>query len=123
MHMDIISIAFCASFLHHGQLVDFNCCLSESKSLQIIRNLLGILGDLNEAVVWIALILPLVSSFTSPIFNSFRTFPHATTTITIIVIMFPCDLVLWQGPCIYLSLSFFDFQSMIQSPNSKAYAQ
>ena len=40
------------SFSHQRQLIVFQQSFSDSKSLQVSRTLLGILADLNNAVVW-----------------------------------------------------------------------
>ena len=42
--------------------------LSESKSPQISRTLLSILADLNNAIVWMVSIRPLISKSSSPFF-------------------------------------------------------
>ena len=52
---------------------------------QVSWTLLGILADLNNAVVWIILILALISSSSRPLSKPLRTVPSARTTIGITV--------------------------------------
>ena len=59
--------------------------LRDSKSFQVSRTLLSILADLNNAVVWIVSIRPLISKSSSPCSNSLVTvpIPLITTGITV----------------------------------------
>ena len=67
-------------------MVVFHWSLKYSKSF---RTILSILADLNSAVVWIVLILPLISSSTSLFSRPFRTVPNVPTRIgTIFTCMF-----------------------------------
>ena len=87
--------------------------LSDSKSLQVSRTLLSILANLNNAVVWMVLILSLIfNSFSlffqtfgdhskCPNYNWYHCLPHH-----------PQFLVLCQGPSIRLFLCFY-FHSVI----------
>ena len=59
--------------------------LSDGKSSQISRTLLGILADLNNAVVWMVSTRPLVSKSPSPCINPLVTVPRAPITIGVIV--------------------------------------
>ena len=53
--------------------------LSDSKSPQVSRTLLSILADLNNAVVWIVSIRPLISKSCRPFINPLETVPSVTT--------------------------------------------
>ena len=55
------------------------CWIQGDKFPRVSRTFQSILADLNNAVVWIALILLLVSNFSSPIFRTFGTVPNAQT--------------------------------------------
>ena len=59
--------------------------LSDSKYPQVIRTLLSILTDLNNAVVWIFSFHPLISKSSSPCNNPLVTLPRAPITIGITV--------------------------------------
>ena len=61
----------------------FHMCLSDSKSLQVTRNLLCILADLNNVVVWMVPTRPLISNSSSPYHNTSVTVPRALITISI----------------------------------------
>ena len=61
----------------------FHWSLSDSKSLQVSRTLLGILADLNNAVVWVVSTRPLISSTSSPWMNLMVTVPRVPITIGI----------------------------------------
>ena len=78
----------------------FHWSTSDNKSLQVAGTHLSILTDLNNAVVWMVTIRPLI-------FTSIRLRYQAPIIIGITVThMFDCFfLVLWQGPSISLSLS------------------
>ena len=54
---NIIIIILLTSISHQCLLMVFQWCLSDSKSPQVSWNLSGILADLNNAVVWMVLIL------------------------------------------------------------------
>ena len=62
----------------------FHWSLSDSKS-QVTRSLLSILLDLNNAVVWIVSIHPVISKSHSPYTNPLVTVPRAPITIGIIL--------------------------------------
>ena len=64
----------------------FHWSLSDSKSPQISRTLLGILAVLNNAVVWMVSTRPPTSKSSSPFNCPFVTVPNAPITIGIIVI-------------------------------------
>ena len=61
----------------------FHCGLSNRKSPQVSRTLLSIMADLNNVVVWMVSIRPLISKSTSPLIN--LTVPRAPITIVIYV--------------------------------------
>ena len=54
------------SFSHQRSLVVFHWNLRDSKSSQVSRTLLGILADLNNAIVWMVTTRPLISNFSNP---------------------------------------------------------
>ena len=75
-------------FSHQHWLVVFYWSLSDSKSPQVFRTL-SILADLNNAV-WMVLIFPLISNFSSLSSKPFGTVPSAPITIGITVtLIFP----------------------------------
>ena len=55
--------------------------LSENESTQVSKTLLSILADLNNAVVWMISIRPLISMSSSPRTNPLVTVPRAPITI------------------------------------------
>ena len=63
----------------------FHWSLSDSKSPQVSRTLLGILAVLNNTVVWMVSTRPPTSKSSSPFSNSLVTVPNAPITIGIIV--------------------------------------
>ena len=65
--------------------VVFHCSLSNGNFPQISRTLLSILADLNNAVIWMVLLLPLISISPSVSFKSFLIAPSAATTTGITV--------------------------------------
>ena len=65
--------------------MNFHWSLSDSKSPQVSRTLLGILAVLNNAVVWMVSTRPLTSKSSSPFSNHLVTVPNAPITIGIIV--------------------------------------
>ena len=89
----------------------FHWSLSDSKSNQVSRTLLGILADLNNAVIWMVSTRPLISKSSSPCTNPLVTVPKAPIIIVIIVtFMFPTFFDSLVRPR-YLSppLFFFNF--------------
>ena len=64
----------------------FHCSLSDSKSHQDSRTLLGILAVLNNVIVWMVSTRPIISNSSSPSTNPLMTVPRAPITICIIVI-------------------------------------
>ena len=63
----------------------FHWSLNDCKSPQISRTLLSILVDLNDAVVWVVLILLLISNSSNLFFKPLETVPSAPTTTGITV--------------------------------------
>ena len=99
------------SFSHQHQLVVFYRSLRYSKSSQVSRTLLSILADLNNVVVWMVSILPLISTSSSLFYkacgdhskhtnyNCYHDHPHVPEFF----------VVLWQDPSTYLSFCFLLF--------------
>ena len=63
----------------------FHRCLSDSKSPQVSRTLLCILGDLNNAIVWMVSICPLTSKSSSPCTNPLVAVPSTPITIGVTI--------------------------------------
>ena len=63
----------------------FHWSLSDSKSLQVSRTLLGILANLNNTVIWMVSTCPLISKSSSFCTNPLVTVPSAPSTIGITV--------------------------------------
>ena len=59
----------------------FHWHLSDSKSPQVSRNLLSIQAVLNNVVVWMVSIRPLISNFSSPFSYPLLAVPKAPITI------------------------------------------
>ena len=59
----------------------FHWSLSENKSPQVSRTLLGILADLNNVVIWIVSTRPLISMSSSPFIDPLVIVSRAPTTI------------------------------------------
>ena len=57
--------------------------LSDNKSSEVPRFLLGILAELNNAVVWMVSIRPIISKSHSPCTNPLVTVPRALITVGI----------------------------------------
>ena len=73
------------SFSHQLTLMAFHWSLSDSKSPQVSRTLLGILAVLNNAVVWMVSTRPSTFKSSSPFNNPLVTVQKAPITIGIIV--------------------------------------
>ena len=93
----------------------FHGRLSDSKSPQVPRTLLGILTVFNNAVVWMVSIRPPTSKSSRPFNNPLVTVPKAPITIGIIVIfMFHSFIsILLQFRGIYLSFNFLSVHSVV----------
>ena len=61
----------------------FHCSLSDNKSPQVSWNLLSILADLNNALVWMVSARLLIFLSSSPFTNPLRIIPSPPITITI----------------------------------------
>ena len=72
-------------FSHQRKLIVFHWILSDSKSPQISRTLLGILAVFNNAVVWMLSTRSPTSKSSRPFNNPLVTVPKAPITIGIIV--------------------------------------
>ena len=59
-------------FSHQRQLMVFHWSLKDSKSPQISRTLVSIMADINNAVVWMCSIHPVISNSFSPSTNPFQ---------------------------------------------------
>ena len=59
--------------------------LSDNKSPQVFRTLLGNLADLNNVVIWVVFTRPLISKSSIPCTNTLVTVPSAPVTIGITV--------------------------------------
>ena len=73
------------SFSHQRKLMVFHWSLSDSRSPQVSRNLLSILADLNNAVVWRVSTRPVIYKFSSSCTNPLETVSRTPITIGIIV--------------------------------------
>ena len=74
---------------------------SDNKSSRVSRTLLGILVDLNNTVVLMVLILPLISNCYKSLSNSLGTIPSVLTTIVVTVI------------CIFLFYFYFFCEALV----------
>ena len=106
-YFDSLFYSFESSSLQR-QLMVFYKSLCHIKFLQFSRTLLSILANLNNAVIWIVSIRPLISNSSISCTNLLGTEPRAPITIGITVtFMFHSFFsVLWQGRGIYLSFCF-----------------
>ena len=95
-------------FFSRSQLVVIHWGLSNSKSSQVSRSLISVRADLNNAVVCMVLILPLITNFACPFSITLVIVPRAPKIIDITV-TFTNFSSLWQDPNIWLSLAFISF--------------
>ena len=94
------SITF-KSFSHQRSLIVFRWSLSDSMSPQVSRTLPSILADLNNTVIWMVSICPLISKFSIPFTNPMGIVPSVLITVGITVtFMFPSFLIYY---CYYLA--------------------
>ena len=98
----------------------FHWSLSDSKSLQVSRNLLSILAVLDNAIVWMVSTRPPTSKSSSPFSNPFVTVPNAPITIGIIVTCIFHSLFQFPSKVdvLILLFTFFQFYSVVNR-NSK----
>ena len=97
------------------ELMVFHWILRDSKSSQISRTLLSILADLINAVVWMVLTRPPISSSSNPLTKPLRIIPCAPITIGIIVALPVTQLSKISGKVLVpvSFFAFFDFHSVI----------
>ena len=101
----IITISLHVNFSHQWKLIVYRWSLSNSKSSQVSRNRLSILAVLNNAVIRMVSILPLISTPSIYLSKPLGTNPSASTTIGITVThMFHCFF-----SCLAMSKSFSIF--------------
>ena len=78
----------------------FQWSLSDNKSSQVSRTPFSILADLNNTVIWMVPICPLIFTSSSPITKTLGMLPNALFTIGInvifILISFISMLLLWE---------------------------
>ena len=66
-HLNLLLLLFTLeSFSDQFLLMVFHWSLNDNESPQVFRNLLSILGDLNNAVIWMVSTCSLISKFSSP---------------------------------------------------------
>ena len=88
----------------------FRWSLSDSKFPPVSRTFLSILADPNTVVIWMVLVRPSISNFSSSFIKALEAVLSAPTTISITVtLMFYSFLVLWQGLSNCLSFRFLLF--------------
>ena len=89
--------------------------LNDNKSPQVFRTLLGILADLNNAVIWMVSTRPVISKSSSPCSNPLVTVPRAPITIGIIVIFMFYSFFNSLARSWYLSLFSLSFNFTLWS--------
>ena len=95
--------------------MDFHWSLSDSKSPQVSRTLLGILAVLNNAVVWMVSTRPPTSKSSSHFSNPLVTVPKAPITIGIIVTFMFHSFFNSLARSRYLSFFSYCFSFILQS--------
>ena len=95
----IIIVIIIVRFSHQRKLVVFHCSLNDCKSPQVSRTLLSIMANLNNAVVGMVSILPLISYS-----SRFFPIPCASTANDINVILFLGKVYVFTS-----HFPFFDF--------------
>ena len=88
----------------------FHWSLGDSKSHQVSRILLGILADLNNAVVWIVSIHHPISNFSIPLKKPLRTVVPITIGITITPMFYSFFKFSSKGQVFFSLSAFFYFQ-------------
>ena len=106
----IIIILLLENFSHQLTLMVFYWSLSDSKSLQVSRTLLSILVNLNNIVVWMVSIRPLISKSSSPFNNPSVTVPRVPIIIGINVTFMFHSVFNSQARSWYLSFVSLSFQ-------------
>ena len=98
VNVQVIIIFSFESFSHQRKMIVFQWSLRDSKSPQVSRIFHRIQGDLNNAVVWMISIRPLITMSSSPSTKSLVTVASAPIIISIIVpFMLLIFSLLWQG--------------------------
>ena len=94
----------------------FQWSLNDRKSPQVSRTLLGIMVDLDNAIIWIISTFPLISKSTSPFTNPLEIILSALITIHIIItFIFSSIFQLSSKVYVLISLfTFFQFFSVIR---------
>ena len=97
----------------------FHWSLSDSKSPQVSRNLLGILPVLNNAVVLMVSSPPPTSKSSSPFSNPLVTIPNAPITTGIIVTFMFHSFFQFSSKVevLILLFTFFQFYSVVSRDN------
>ena len=83
--------------------------LSDSKCPQVSSTLLSIMANLNNVIVYMISVHPLISNSSSPLTKPLEIVPSAPTTISITILLSSAFLVLWKSPSTYLSFRFLSF--------------
>ena len=101
-HVNIIFFFYCfESFSHQRYQMVFHWSLNDNKYFQVSKTLLGIQADLNDIIVGVISVGPLISS-------SLRTFPSAPNLIDVIV-TFMFHNLFFSSLTSSKSLSYFSF--------------
>ena len=108
-----IAIILLVSFSHHLKLMVFHWKLIDNKSSKVSRALVSILADLNNAVVWIISILPLILRPSSLSSNPFWTVWRVPRIIAITVTM-KFHFLSSLSRSKYSLFVFFDFHSVVR---------
>ena len=110
-------------FSHQVTLMVFHWSLSDSKSPQVSRTLLGILAVLNNVVVWMVSTSPSTSKSSSPFCNPLVTVPNAPITIGIIVTCMFHSFFQFSSKVevLILLFTFFQFYSVVSRDSKVDY--
>ena len=110
------------SFSHQRKLRVFHWILSNRKSPQVSRTLLGILAVFINAVVWMVSTRPPTSKSSKPFFNPLVTVPKVPITIHIIVTFMFHSFFNSLARSRYLSLfTFFQFYYVVSRDSKVDY--
>ena len=85
---------------------DFQRSLNDCKSPLISRTLPSIQANLNETVIWMVSILPLISNSSSLLPKLLEIVPSSTTICTIVTLIFQRYFSLLSNPSICLDFHF-----------------
>ena len=111
----LLLLLFLESFSHQRQLMVFHWKLSESKSPQVSRTLLGILADLNNVVVRMVSTCPLICKSSCSLINPLLSVPRAPITIGINVTFMLHSFFNSLARSRYLSFFSFSFSFNLRS--------